>query len=164
MKVIRAAAIGLVAAFAATYRGQAAAGPAQPAKLNLDDGYRGIWYYNQPTRDEYKYKYSGGFATYPYQHNPIAIYCKEVDKTFFVYGGTTARSGKDKQDLLHMISYYDHKTGQVPRPRILLDKLTNDAHDNPTLQIDDHGYLWIFSSSHGTDRPSYIHRSTKPYS
>jgi len=138
--------------------------PEKGGKLQLDDGYRGIWYYNQPTKDEYKFKYSGGFATYPYQHNPIAIYSSEANKTFFVYGGTTARSGADKQELLHMISYYDHKTGQVPRPRILLDKKTSDAHDNPTLQIDDEGYLWIFSSAHGTGRPSYIHRSTKPYS
>jgi hypothetical protein len=143
------------------------AAPALPAtggQLKPEDGYRGIWYYNQPTKDEYKFKYSGGFATYPYQHSPIAIYCKEVDRTFFVYGGTTARRATDKQELLHMVSYYDHKTGQVPRPRLLLNKHTEDAHDNPTLQIDDHGYLWIFSSSHGTSRPSYIHRSTKPWS
>ena len=140
-----------------------ASSPSTGGVLKTDDGYRGIWYYNQATADEYKFKYSGGFATYPYQHAPIAIYAKEVDKTFFVYGGTTARSGKDKQELLHMVSYYDHKTGQVPRPRILLNKKTHDAHDNPTLQIDDKGYLWIFSSSHGTGRPSYIHRSSKPY-
>ena len=132
-------------------------------KLQLDDGYRGIWYYNQPSKDEYKYKYSGGMATYPQQHAPIAIYCQEVDKTYFVYGGTTARSATDKQELLHLISYFDHKTGQVPRPRLLLNKQTEDAHDNPTLQVDDRGYLWIFSSSHGTGRPSYIHRSAKPW-
>lgn len=133
-------------------------------KLQPDDGYRGIWYYNEPSRDEYKYKYSGGFATYPQQHAPIAIYCREVNKTFFVYGGTTARNPGDKQELLHLVSYYDHNTGQVPRPRILLNKHTNDAHDNPTLQVDDQGYLWVFSSSHGTSRPSYIHRSAKPWS
>ncbi len=138
--------------------------PMTGGKLESHDGYRGIWYYNQATKDEYKYKYSGGYATYPQQHAPIAIYCKEVDKTFFVYGGTTARSANDKQELLHMISYYDHKTGQVPRPRFLLNKHTIDAHDNPTLQVDDRGYLWIFSSSHGTGRPSYIHRSIKPWS
>lgn len=138
--------------------------PMTGGKLVADDGYHGIWYYNQPSRDEYKFKYSGGFATYPQQHMPIAVYCKEADKTFFVYGGTTARSAKDKQMLLHMVSYYDHKTGQVPRPRILLNKQTSDAHDNPTLQVDDRGYLWIFSSSHGTSRPSYIHRSAKPWS
>jgi hypothetical protein len=138
--------------------------PMTGGKLPVDDGYRGIWYYNQRMDSEYKFKYSGGFATYPYQHVPIAIYCKEVHKTFFVYGGTTARTATDKQELLHMISYYDHKTQQVPRPRILLNKATSDAHDNPTLQVDDLGHLWIFSSSHGTGRPSYIHRSVKPYS
>jgi len=124
------------------------------------DGYRGLWYQNQPTGDEYAYKYSGGMATYPQQHVPIAIYAEEVHKTFFVYGGTNA-SGTT---LLHMVSYFDHASKTVPRPAILLDKQTDDAHDNPTLQIDDEGHLWIFSSSHGTARPSYIHRSTKPYS
>jgi hypothetical protein len=138
--------------------------PETGGKLEPDDGYRGIWYYNQPISNEYKFKYSGGFATYPYQHAPIAIYCKEVEKTFFVYGGTTARSAQDKQELLHMVSYFDHKTGMVPKPRILLNKQTGDAHDNPTLQVDDRGHLWIFSSSHGTGRPSFIHRSVKPWS
>jgi hypothetical protein len=137
--------------------------PPTGGKLQPDDGYRGIWYYNQATKDEYKYKYSGGMATYPQQHEPIAIYRKEVEKTFFVYGGTTARGADDKQELLHMVSYYDHKTGQVPRPRLLLNKRTSDAHDNPTLQVDDRGHVWIFSSSHGTGRPSYIHRSARPY-
>ena len=131
---------------------------AQP--LPKDDGYRGIWYYNQPSNDQYHYKYSGGFATYPQQHVPIAIYSKQANKTFFVYGGTV----KGTQELLHMVSYYDHATGQVPRPRILLDKKTDDAHDNPTLALDEKGYLWIFSNSHGTSRPAYIHRSRKPYS
>lgn len=129
-----------------------------------DDGYRGVWYMNQPTKDEYKFKYSGGMATYPQQHAPIAIYSAKVNKTFFCYGGTTARSASDKQELLHMVSYFDHRTGKVPRPTILLNKKTDDAHDNPTLSIDDDGYIWIFSSSHGTVRPSYIHRSEKPFS
>lgn len=152
--------------------------PAQPAKgdwstadvqksggvLDPADGYRGIWYYNKNLKTEYRYKYSGGMATYPYQHAPIAIYCPEVRKTFFVYGGTTARTGADRQELLHMVSYYDHETGLVPRPRVLLNKMTEDAHDNPTLQVDAQGHLWIFSSSHGTARPSFIHRSLRPWS
>ena len=136
------------------------AGAPQPK----DDGYRGIWYYNQATKDEYKYKYSGGMATYPQQHVPIAIYSPQANKTFFCYGGTTARDGKGTQELLHMVSYFDHATGKVPRPTILLNKHTTDAHDNPTISIDDAGYIWIFSSSHGTSRPSYIHRSKQPYS
>jgi len=63
-----------------------------------------------------------------------------------------------------MVSYYDHASGTVPRPAILLDKKTDDAHDNPVLQIDADGHLWIFSNAHGTTRPSWIHRSVKPFS
>ena len=125
-----------------------------------DDGYRGIWYFNQPSRDEYVYKYSGGLGTYCAKHIPHAWYVKEVDKTFFCYGGTP----KGANRLLHMVSYYDHKTGVVPRPTILLDKKTTDAHDNCVINVDGCGTIWIFSSSHGTARPSYISRSTQPYS
>jgi len=132
-----------------------------PAELPAEDGYRGIWYYNQPSNDKYVYKYSGGFATYPQQHAPIAIYSKEANKTFFCYGGT-AKGTHNR--LLHMVSYFDHATGEVPRPVLLLDKKTDDAHDNPTISIDGEGYIWIFSSVHGTSRPSYIHKSAKPYS
>lgn len=128
--------------------------------LPKDDGYRGIWYYDQPSDDEYRYKYSGGFATYPQQHVPIAVYAKDADKTFFCYGG----KAKDTGGLLHMVSYFDHRTGLLPRPSILLDKGTDDAHDNPTMMLDDEGYLWVFSNSHGRSRPSFIHRSREPYS
>jgi len=51
----------------------------------------------------------------------------------------------------------------VPRPRILLDKKTTDAHDNPVIALDAKGHVWIFSSSHGTSRPSYISVSVKPH-
>ncbi|MEP0843092.1 MAG: BNR-4 repeat-containing protein, partial [Phycisphaerae bacterium] len=126
-----------------------------------DDGYRGIWYMNQPSNDEYRYKYSGGYGTYCANHIPHAWYSQEADKTFFVYGGTSRDSF---HELIHMVSYYDHKTGMVPRPTILLDKKTSDAHDNPVLNVDDKGIIWVFSSSHGRARPSYISRSKKPYS
>ena len=134
-----------------------------PAELTLnrkDAGYRGIWYMNQPSGHEYVYKYSGGLGTYCAKHKPFAIYDSEVDKTFFCYGGTTV---DDNRHLMHMVSFFDHKTGTVPRPTVLLDKRTNDAHDNLVISIDDEGHIWIFSTSHGTSRPSYIHRSRKPY-
>jgi hypothetical protein len=123
------------------------------------DGYRGIWYSNQPQDDEYVYKYSGGLGTYCGKHRPFAIYRPEVNKTFFCYGGTN----EDGTTLLHMVSYFDHATGTVPRPTLLLDKQTTDAHDNPVIAIDTEGYVFIFSSSHGTPRPSYISRSKRPY-
>jgi hypothetical protein len=129
--------------------------------LNLkDDGYRGIWYMNQPTKDKYKYKYSGGLGTYCDYHSPLAVYCPEAKKTFFCFGGT---SPDNYRKLRHMVSYYDHDTGTVPRPTFLLDKETGDAHDNPVISVDKDGYIWVFSSSHGRSRPSYFHRSVKPY-
>src|SRR5687768_9219931 len=97
--------------------------PALAAPLPTADGYRGIWYSVGPTRDAYHFKYSGGMATYPQQHIPIAIYSKAANKTFFVFGGTTDPANT-KPSLLLMVSYFDHATGTVPRPRILLDKKT----------------------------------------
>ena len=133
----------------------------RPITLNEKaDGYRGIWYMNQPSGDEYVYKYSGGLGTYCAKHKPFAIYNKQSNKTFFCYGGATASSNRR---LLHMVSYFDHSTKTVPRPTILLDKQTSDAHDNPVISVDNEGYIWIFSTSHGRARPSYIHRSKRPF-
>ncbi|MFK8114374.1 MAG: BNR-4 repeat-containing protein [Rubripirellula sp.] len=134
---------------------------AAPVTLNLKaEGYRGIWYMNSPSKDEYAYKYSGGLGTYCAKHKPFAIYSPQVNKTFFCYGG--ARKDNSRK-LLHMVSYFDHATRTVPRPTILLDKKTSDAHDNPVISIDGDGHLWIFSTSHGRTRPSHIHRSVRPY-
>ncbi len=123
-------------------------------------GYWGIWYSNQPSDDEFKFKYSGGLGTYCAKHIPLAYYCSEVNRTFFVYGGSLC----EKNELAHMISYYDHSTGMVPKPTMLVNKETDDAHDNPVLTVDSEGYLWVFSSSHGTSRPSFLFRSQHPYS
>ncbi|ERM80927.1 hypothetical protein P872_12085 [Rhodonellum psychrophilum GCM71 = DSM 17998] len=133
---------------------------AQGLTLNQkDDGYRGIWYSNQPSNDEYVYKYSGGLGTYPANHYPFSIHVPSEQKTFFCYGG----ADKEGKTLLHMVSYFDHKTGMVPLPTIVLDKETNNAHDNPVMNIDDQGYIWIFSTAHGTNTPAYIHKSKRPY-
>ncbi|MEH6307565.1 BNR-4 repeat-containing protein [Olivibacter sp. CPCC 100613] len=123
------------------------------------NGFKGIWYMNQPSNDEYVYKYSGGMATYPANHRPFAIYAPEANKTFFCFGGSDDRSGT----LYHNVSYYDHKKKKLANPTIILDKKTTDAHDNPVISIDDEGYIWIFSTSHGRSRPSYIVKSKKPY-
>jgi len=128
-----------------------------------DDGYRGIWSHEGSalSEDEYRYvHYSGGFGLCFAKHIPMACYAREVNKTFFCYGGTR----KDKARILIMVSCYDHATGTVPRPTILMDKLTNDAHDNPVLSLDGAGHVWVFPSAHGTARPAYIFRSREPYS
>lgn len=133
--------------------------PQVPTKTSFDDGYRGIWFtlgQMTPHGD----KYSGGLGSYTANHVPMAIYAKEVDKTFFVYGG--AKGGK--RYLLDMISYYDHKRHVVPRPAIVHDKLgVDDPHDNPALAIDPQGFLWVFVSGRAKVRPGFIYRSRKPY-
>jgi hypothetical protein len=138
-----------------------AATPAAAGEWNVtkDTGYRGIWYYNQKTGTEYVYKYSGGLGTYCAKHIPFAVHAPAVNKTFFVYGGTV----KGENTLLEMVSYFDHETGMVPRPVVLINKETGDAHDNPVISLDSDGHIWVFASSHGTGRPSYIFKSRKPY-
>ena len=130
---------------------------AQP--LPKEDGYRGIWYSNQADSSIYRFKYSGGLGTYPQQHIPIAVYSPEANKTFFCYGAAE----KDAGTLVYAVSYFDHATGQVPRPTRLGAKATDDAHDNPVLSLDAEGYLYLFLNAHGTSRPSEIWRATEPY-
>ncbi len=125
-----------------------------------ETGYRGIWF-TLGQFSKYGDKYSGGLGTYTANHIPIAIYAPVVNKTFFVYGGTI----KDQRHLLIMASYYDHTTGQVPRPTMVLDKQgVNDPHDNAALAVDDQGYIWVFVSGRATARPGWKFRSRKPYS
>jgi len=124
------------------------------------DGYRGIWF---ELNQKYGHgdKYSGGLGTYTAKHIPLAIYAPAVDKTFFVYGGTT---GRDQRHLLCMIGEYDHKAHLVSRPTVVYDKLgVDDPHDNPTLMIDDDGYIWVFVSGRGNLRKGIKLRSNEPY-
>jgi len=124
------------------------------------DGYRGIWF-TLGQFSEHGDKYSGGLGTYTANHVPLAVYAPQVDKTFFTYGGTTT---KDKRYLLIMVSYYDHKTGTVPRPVIVHDKNgVDDPHDNGSINIDDKGYVWIFVSGRGRKRLGFKYRSKEPY-
>jgi hypothetical protein len=131
---------------------------AQNPKAN---GYKGIWF-TLGQFSEYGDKYSGGLGTYTANHIPIAIYAPEVKKTFFVYGGTTA---KDEKHLLIMVSYFDHQKKGVPKPVIVYDKNgVDDPHDNASISIDDKGFLWVFVSGRNTSRPGLIFKSSKPYS
>jgi hypothetical protein len=130
---------------------------AQNPKAN---GYKGIWF-TLGQFSEFGDKYSGGLGTYTANHIPIAIYVPEVDKTFFTYGGTTA---KDERHLLIMISYFDHKKKVVPKPVVVYDKVeVNDPHDNASISIDDKGFIWVFVSGRAKLRPGLIFKSSKPY-
>ncbi len=134
--------------------------PAVEAQNAKADGYKGIWF-TLGQFSEYGDKYSGGLGTYTANHIPTAIYSPEVKKTFFVYGGTTAAG---ERHLLIMISWFDHKTGKVPKPVIVYDKGgVNDPHDNAALSIDKSGFIWVFVSGRARTRPGLIFRSKKPY-
>ena len=127
------------------------------------DGYRGIWFDLGQAASSYGSKYSGGFATYTMKHIPMAIYSPIADRTFFVYGGTPA---KDKKYLLCMVGCFDHRTGKLQKPRIVMDKGelgVADPHDNPTIQIDRNGFIWVFVAGRSNKRNGIRYRSRKPY-
>lgn len=124
------------------------------------DGYKGIWFeLNQ--KFEYGDKYAGGLGTYTAKHRPMAIYAGEVNKTFFVYGGTTK---ENKRHLLAMVGAFDHSSGMVSKPTVAWDKITvNDPHDNPSISIDNDGFIWIFVSGRGTKREGIKLKSDHAY-
>ena len=120
-------------------------------------GFQGLWY-SQPSRapGATSYKYSGGLATYPQQHAETAIYSATANRTFFVYGGS--EDGRTP----NMISYFDHETGLLARPRTVISRNRLDGHENPTLSISASGHLSVFSSGHGA-RSALIFDSENPY-
>ena len=94
------------------------------------DGYRGIWFALGQV-SQYGDKYSGGLATYTAKHVPLAIYAPQVNRTYFVYGGS--RDGK--RHLQAMASYFDHDGGVVPRPTIVHDKGgVDDPHEQAKVE------------------------------
>ncbi len=124
------------------------------------NGYRGIWFeLNQ--KYEHGDKYSGGLGTYTAKHIPLAVYALDVDKTFFVYGGTI---DMDQKHLLCMIGEYDHQNHRVSKPTVVYDKQgVDDPHDDPAIMIDGRGYIWVFVSGRGNRRKGIKLRSNTPY-
>jgi hypothetical protein len=123
-------------------------------------GYKGIWF-TLGQFYEHGDKYSGGLGTYTAKHHPLAIYAAAVNRTFFVYGGTTA---ENERHLLCMIGSYDHATGTLSEPVVVHDKEgVDDPHDNPSLSLDQEGYLWVFVSGRGRHRPGFKYKSLRPF-
>jgi hypothetical protein len=125
-------------------------------------GFQGIWYEVTGGDSDYPNKYGGGLATYPQQITPMGIYSAEANKTFFAFNFDLDPG--NGLNIGHAISYFDHATGLVARPQIWINKQTEDAHDAPTLAIDDDGYIYMFSMTHGEVRQAYISKSSQPFS
>ena len=138
--------------------------PVIDAPAETIDGYRSIWYtLGSVLNPDWGPKYSGAFGTYTMKHIPVAVYAPKANKTFFVYGGTR---NENSTNLLCMIGCYDHATGQLQKPRVVCDKTplgVDDPHDNPTVQIDRYGYVWVFVSGRANARPGIRYRSIRPY-
>lgn len=135
-------------------------------------GYRGIWYGNQPTDPPAYWKYSGGLATYPQQHVPIAIYCPLVNRTYIAFGGAGNRvlradyrpDGEEASgETVCGIGYYDHSAGRFTRPVSVVVRDVNDAHENPVLCLDPQGHLLVFCPGHGNWRQSDLFRSRRAH-
>lgn len=116
---------------------------------------RGVWYccgYRVNTLPGHDYVYSGPMATYCAWHRPMAVFSPETQRTYWVYGNA---------DNAPTITYYDHTTRRFVYPVVLGRNPDGDAHRNPTLALDEHGFLHVFYGSHG--HPTHVLRSQRPH-
>ena len=115
---------------------------------------QGVWYCcgKANALPGHEYVYSGAMATYCMWHRPMAIHALEVDRTFFVFGNP---------DNSPTISSYDHKAEAFAAPVVLGTNPDGDAHRNPTLLIDEDGFLTVFFGAHS--HPTRVVRSASPY-
>lgn len=118
--------------------------------------FRGVWYGSgrQNTLPGHAYVYAGGKATYSAWHRPMAVYAAEVNKTFFVFGDARNRPA---------VSVFEHEAGRFAAPLALGTNPDGNAHRNPTLLIDEDGYLFVFYGYHGGAQPIHVLRSRYPY-
>jgi len=123
------------------------------------DGYMGLWT-RSPQMYNGRYLYMGGLGTFSSQLRPMAVYSPEFRKTFFVYSGT---SSPETSHLQIMVSLFDHRSGKVPRPVVVYDKMgVNDPQDNASIAISNDGYIYVFISGRGRTRPGLVFKSDSP--
>jgi len=128
---------------------------AQPRTVDRDaTASQGVWYAcgQANTYPGKLYVYSGPMATYSAWHRPMAFYAPVANKTFFVFGNPKNAPA---------ISYYDHARRTFAAPVVLGSNPDGDAHRNPTLAVDEQGYLYVFHGAHG--HPTHVVNSVVPY-
>jgi hypothetical protein len=120
----------------------------------IPSDYRGVWYCcgTANVLPGKTYVYSGPMATYSAWHRPMAVYAPEANKTYFVFGN---------EQNAPAIGSYDHSTRQFSKPVVLGANPDGDAHRNPTLMLEDTGYLYVFFGAH--NHPTKVLRSDRPY-
>jgi len=122
----------------------------------VETDFRGVWYGcgTENALPSRKYVYAGGKATYCAWHRPMAVYAPQVEKIFFVFGDAENRPA---------ISFYDLHAGSFARPLALGANPDGNAHRNPTLLIDQAGFVYVFYGYHGGRQPIRVLRSAAPY-
>ncbi|MDD4870053.1 MAG: BNR-4 repeat-containing protein [Kiritimatiellae bacterium] len=122
--------------------------------MKSGDSFQGIWYEcgKTNTYPGQPSVYSGPMATYSAWHRPMAVHVVSQAKTYFVFGNTQNAPA---------ISYYDHRRKQFVAPVVLGSNPDGDAHRNPTLLVDEQGYLYVFYGAHG--HPTHVVKSVEPY-
>jgi len=126
-----------------------------------ESGYRSF-----PYADTNLYNRSGDGIAVPGAKNiPVACYVEKVKKTFFVYAGyqKDTISPDNKATGRALISYYDHNTGMLPRPTVLVEGKANTQIFSPAITADNDGHLWVFVGSNTKDQQACIFKSYKPY-
>jgi len=128
--------------------------PSAAQTVPADGDFRGVWYCcgTANTLPGRKYVYGGAKATYSAWHRPMAVYARQVDRTFFVFG---------TPGNCPAISYYDHKKRAFAEPVILGRNIDGNAHRNPTILIDEAGYIHVFRGYGGM--PVHVTRSGAPF-
>ena len=96
--------------------------------------------------------YGGAHATYCAWTRPMAVYAPSEDKTFFAFGNEVNSP---------TVSYYDHRTQTLGPATVVGPNPDMDAHKNPHMLIDEHGYIYLFHGSHCT--PALVKKSLRPY-
>ncbi len=118
--------------------------------------FRGAWYGSgrENTLPGHAFVYAGAKATYSAWHRPMAVYSPEVNRTFFVYGDAQNRPA---------VSEFDHAAGRFAKPWALGTNPDDNAHRNPTLLVDEEGFLFVFYGYHGSRQPIHVLRSLYPH-
>jgi hypothetical protein len=82
----------------------------------------------------------------------MAVHVPAEEKTFFVFGNPRNSPA---------ISCYEHRSSAFSGPVILGENPNGDAHRNPTLLIDEAGFLYVFYGAHG--HPTRVVKSISPH-
>jgi hypothetical protein len=128
---------------------------AQTRPASMPEGFRGFWYAATAPAEA---ACRGGMSTAGPQNAPMALYSDRARKTYFAF----TRATEDGNPTLQLaVAGFDHQSGLVTRPAIVVERTPADPRANPAISIDAQGYLWIFAPPARPDQRADVLRSRK---